>query len=63
MSDNICIKNTNSIFFQVPVEPASDPRFVKHVSCEGARFHVLYWDSLGCHCSEKSCIINKRHGA
>jgi hypothetical protein len=44
----------------VPSEPASDPRFVKHVRCEGARFHVLWWSSQGCHCSEPRCIINKR---
>jgi len=34
-------------------------KWVKHVHCNGARFHVLWWDSLGEHCSEPDCIINK----
>lgn len=42
-----------------PVEAASDPTFIKHVRCEGARFHVLWWDGRGTHCSEERCIINK----
>lgn len=44
----------------IPREPASDPAYVKHVQCEGARFHVLSWSQLGTHCSEPRCIINKR---
>jgi len=43
-----------------PIEKSSVRGFIKHVSCEGARFHVLYWDSLGSHCSEKNCVINSR---
>ena len=31
---------------------------IKHVSKEGSREHVLWWDSNGCHCSEKDCEIN-----
>lgn len=31
---------------------------VDHIIKEGARFHVLYWDNLGEHCSEENCIIN-----
>ena len=43
-----------------PVIPAeSDPKYVKHIRCEGARFHVLSWDSNGPHCSQPHCIINK----
>jgi hypothetical protein len=34
-------------------------KWARHIICEGARFHVLYWDFNGCHCSEKNCIINK----
>ena len=44
----------------LPREKASDPKFIKHIRCEGARFHVLSWDSNGTHCSEPDCIINKR---
>lgn len=47
-------------FYFPPREPASDPRFIKHVICEGARFHVLSYTTIGTHCSEPSCIINKR---
>lgn len=45
-----------------PVEPAeSDEKYVKHVVCEGARFHVLSWSTKGTHCSEKNCIVNKEN--
>lgn len=30
----------------------------KHISKEGARFHVKWWDSKGVHCSCSSCEIN-----
>lgn len=41
-------------------EPAgSDPNYVKHIHCEGARFHVISWDSHGERCSHPNCIINK----
>jgi hypothetical protein len=42
------------------VKAKTDPRFVKHVNCDGAHFHVLWWDSLGEHCTEKDCIRNRR---
>lgn len=32
----------------------------KHVICDGARYHVVWWDSDGEHCSNKNCEINKR---
>lgn len=41
-----------------PSEPSSVPGYVKHVRCEGARYHVLSWDSKGCRCSEPKCVIN-----
>lgn len=43
----------------VPREPASDPDYIKHVSCEGARFHVKSYSNLGTRCSEPKCILNK----
>jgi hypothetical protein len=46
--------------FQPEPVPASVRGYVKHVRCEGARFHVLYWDSNGCHCTDPKCIINHR---
>jgi ribosome biogenesis GTPase A len=31
----------------------------KHIHQDGARFHVLWWDFDGTHCSEENCEINK----
>lgn len=31
---------------------------LKHVSEENSREHVLWWDSAGCHCTEKDCEVN-----
>lgn len=45
--------------WSVPREVADDSRFVKHVICEGARFHVISYDNKGARCSEPMCIINK----
>ena len=45
--------------FKVPREPASDPDYIKHVYCEGARFHVISYSDKGRRCSEPNCIINK----
>ena len=33
--------------------------WIKHIHCEGARWHVLSWSSLGVKCSEPNCIVNK----
>lgn len=33
----------------------------KHVVCEGARYHVISWSTLGTHCSEPNCEINRRN--
>lgn len=50
-----------------PVEPASVDGYIKHVRCDGARFHVLSWSGYRradgtmesrTHCSESNCIIN-----
>ena len=46
---------------RVPREPASDPEYIKHVYCDGARFHVCSWDNFGTRCSEPACILNKRY--
>lgn len=32
----------------------------KHIFQDGARFHVVHWDSHGAHCSEPNCEINRR---
>lgn len=48
-------------FFDPPEEAASDPNYIKHVRCEGKRFHVLSWSTKGTHCSEKDCIVNKEN--
>jgi len=41
-----------------PIEQSSVRGYIKHVQCEGARFHVVHYDTLGSHCSEPTCIIN-----
>lgn len=64
MSDTINV-NPETIerwgsMYVVPREPAeSDNRWVKHVVCEGARFHVVSYSTNGPRCSEPKCIINK----
>ena len=45
--------------FFPPIQKASDPKYIKHVQCMGARFHVLSWTHNGATCSEKDCIVNK----
>jgi hypothetical protein len=65
MSDEINLGDLYSqalpMFFKIPREPSSVPGFVKHVRCEGAKFHVLRWDTSGTHCSEPDCIVNAPH--
>lgn len=39
--------------------PASDPDYVKHVQCDGARYHVVSYSSQGMRCSHPRCIMNK----
>lgn len=34
----------------------------KHITCHGARFHVLSWDSKGARCSEPNCELNRLRG-
>lgn len=31
----------------------------KHIRCNGARYHVISWDSQGAKCSEPDCELNK----
>jgi len=33
--------------------------WVKHIIEEDSRFHVLYWDNKGTHCTEPRCEINR----
>jgi hypothetical protein len=56
--DIINIREGKSPFLLVPTVEIEDG-WIKHVNCEGARFHVLHWTSQGSHCSEPNCIINK----
>ena len=35
-------------------------KWVPHVHQDGARFHVLWWDSEGRHCSCRNCEINRQ---
>lgn len=56
MNDTIFIDDPRDM----PPHVEHEPGWIKHVVCEGARFHVPYWDYNGTHCSEPRCIINKR---
>jgi len=38
---------------------SDNEKWVKHISCAGATFHVISWSNLGRSCSEPNCIINK----
>lgn len=42
-------------------EGRSKARWVPHIYSEGARFHVLSWDTHGAHCSEPRCEMNRPH--
>ena len=33
----------------------------KHISQEGARYHVTSWDAKGPYCSEPNCERNHKH--
>jgi len=35
---------------------------VPHVVRENSRYHVIWWDALGQHCSEPECEINQGGG-
>lgn len=42
--------------------PYCHKRIQKHINCEGARWHIHIWDSLGTHCSEPDCEDNHSRG-
>ncbi|MFH1648870.1 MAG: hypothetical protein ABIA11_04070 [Patescibacteria group bacterium] len=53
-----------SIIPGVPRKPVKEgEKWIKHVRCDGARFHVLSYGGgekgAITHCSETDCIINK----
>ncbi len=56
MSDTIYLDDPHT--FWVPREEIEEG-WIKHVNCNGARFHVLSYSTLGIRCSEERCIINK----
>ena len=58
MSDTIFLDKHPGNFESVPREKIENG-WIKHVRCNGARFHVLSWTTLGTKCSEAKCIINK----
>lgn len=43
----------------MPEQEYNNDGTLKHIVKEGARYHVLHWDSFGTHCSERGCEINK----
>ena len=56
------IKSPWDIIPRVKINP--DEKWIKHVHCNGARFHVLSWaqmfdGTVRTICSESDCIYNK----
>jgi len=51
-----------TVFFESEYRecPVCHKQVQRHIVCEGARWHILSWDSSGCHCSESDCERN--HG-
>ena len=39
---------------------AGSRKWIKHVHCNGARFHVLSYSTQGAECSEPDCVVNRR---
>jgi hypothetical protein len=37
-------------------------KWVEHIVKEGARYHVVSYDTNGAHCSEPNCEMNKPRG-
>ncbi len=48
------------MYENIKTETYNPDRTLKHIIKEDARYHVLYYDSLGIHCTEKNCEINKK---
>lgn len=62
----ICVEiDSNSALRVLPrIKVKESEKWIKHVRCDGARFHVLsYYERADgthyCQCSEPDCIINK----
>jgi len=47
------------MYEQIPQERNEDGS-LKHIIKENAKYHVLWCDSQGTHCTEKNCEINKK---
>jgi len=57
MNDTVFLKEIPK--YSPPPTPTSDPNYVKHIDCDGARFHVIYYAHGRKFCSERNCILNK----
>ena len=57
-STAIDLEPHDSTIPRIPVKEGE--KWIKHVNCDGARFHILSWGTDGKYCSEPDCIINKR---
>jgi hypothetical protein len=65
----VCVEiDNNSMLRVLPrIKVKESEKWIKHVRCDGARFHVLsYYERADgthyCQCSEPDCIINKPDG-
>lgn len=44
--------------YQFIEQQRTEKGWLRHTVKEGARYHVLWWDSQGRHCSEPDCEVN-----
>lgn len=44
--------------FEIQEKIWEDDVWVKHITLEGSRFHVISWSSNGSGCSNRNCINN-----
>ena len=49
-----------SVFGDIPPRIVNADGSIRHINKDGARYHVVWWDSEGSHCSEPDCEINRR---
>ena len=53
------LREIDTKYFGFPPVTKNKDGSIQHVYCDGARFHVKWWDSEGTHCTEKDCEINR----
>lgn len=57
-ADRSCAPVT--LFGDIPPRIVNADGSLRHIIEDGARWHVVWWDTAGAHCSEPECEINRR---